>query len=169
MEKSSCMKKFDINNKSLRNQYDDIKWIKESGVSEEELRVFYADLIKEDNGENRATIKAKLFAFHCENSRFAIDKDDIFQEKLFDCNLIYVLRDIWLNNAKKDFLADETADIEEMFECGAGFAIADFGHTSPNSELLLKSSFKGLLSRVEKAEKQNLRTEKQKEFYNHYE
>lgn len=160
------MKKFDINNTLLRNQYDDIQWIKQSGVGEEELKAFYTDLIKEDNGENRATIKAKLFEFHCQKARYAIDKDDIFQEKLFDCNLIYILRDIWLNDAKQRFLLDETDEISKLFDCGACFAIADFGHTSPNSELLLKLSFKGLLFRVENAEKQSGLTEKQKEFYN---
>ena len=50
-------------------------------------------------------------------------------------------------------------------EAGAYSANSDFGHTSPNSKLLLEVGFTGLLDRIHQySAKENL-TQKQKDFY----
>ena len=77
------MKNFNFDNKNLRNQYDFIEWIEESGITEEALLSEFDALMKLDGKVSRAVLKAKLFALICEKSCLAIDKDDIFQEKLF--------------------------------------------------------------------------------------
>lgn len=50
-------------------------------------------------------------------------------------------------------------------EFGAYQSMSDFGHTSPNSRLLVKVGFAGLLEQVERAASRENLTEKQKEFY----
>ena len=77
------MKNFNFDNKNLRNQYDFIEWIEESGITEEALLSEFDAQMKLDGKVSRAVLKAKLFALICEKSCLAIDKDDIFQEKLF--------------------------------------------------------------------------------------
>ena len=82
------MKKFDKNNKSLCNQFESIAWIDESGISEAELMAAIERFTKNEEGLSRAIQKAKTFAFIATRSRIAIDKDDIFQDKLFGNKLM---------------------------------------------------------------------------------
>lgn len=159
------MKLFKTNQEILKKQFENVEWIEESGVGEKGLKKLFDELIKEDNGENRDIIKAKVFALICEKSRIAIDKEDIFQDKLFDCNFISTLRNIWLNDAILTFLPKEGDDIAQAFESGSCFATADFGHASSNTRLLLKVGFSGLLVRIEQAERRENLSNKQKQFY----
>lgn len=160
------MKSFDFNNKRLRNQFENIEWIDESGVSEKELNELFYDLMKQDKKDNRALIKAKTFALICEKSRVAIDTDDIFQDKLFDGNIINIQRwDMWYTEVVKEYLQEEKDGVNLAFECGAYRADADFGHTSPNSRLLLDIGFSGLLNRIQNAKKKSELSEKQIQFY----
>jgi hypothetical protein len=64
---------FDFDNKNLRNQFDSIEWIENSGLGEEELFSEFNALMKRDGKESRAVLKAKLFALICEKSRLAIE------------------------------------------------------------------------------------------------
>jgi hypothetical protein len=159
------MKLFKTNQEILKKQFENVEWIEESGVGEKGLKKLFDELIKEDNGENRDIIKAKVFALICEKSRIAIDKEDIFQDKLFECNFISTLRNIWLNDAILTFLPKEGDDIAQAFESGSCFATADFGHASSNTKLLLKVGFSGLLVRIEQAERRENLSNKQKQFY----
>ena len=59
------MKNFDFDNKNLRNQFDSIEWIENSGLGEEELLSEFNALMKQDGKESRAVLKAKLFARVC--------------------------------------------------------------------------------------------------------
>ena len=159
------MKIFEMEKNTLRNQFDHVHWIEQSGASEPELNELYGQLMQRDGKESRAVLKAKLFALICEKSRIAIDEDDIFQDKLWSGNFLNKQRDLWYTQVTDEFMPELTQEILEAFECGAFNAEADFGHTSPNSKLLLQVGFKGLLERIEKAERENSITEKQRDFY----
>ncbi len=160
------MKKFNFDNKNLRNQFDSIEWIENSGLGEEELFSEFNALMKRDGKESRAVLKAKLFALICEKSRLAIDENDIFQDKLFHGGLLDKQRwGIWHEQVVNDFLSKEAGDMREAWSMGAYRAEADFGHTSPNSRLLLQIGFGGLLARVEAAEKKEGLSQRQKDFY----
>lgn len=159
------MKSFYQNQKILREQFNNICWIEESGVNEEQLRELYNELMQEDKKYNRAIIKAKLFEMLCTKSRIAIDKEDIFQDKLFGGNFINEQRELWRLGASIEFLSKEREEMISAVRSGAYGGGVDFGHTSPNSKLLLKVGFKGLLDRVEKAEQKDGLTDKQKQFY----
>ena len=159
------MKTFDANNQSLRNQFQNVNWIKESGLDENELGVLYEDFMKNGSGENRALLKAKLFSLICSKSQIAIDKDDIFQDKIFYTNFLYSQRRTWRRETIKRFLEKERAELDVAYKHGACDADVDFGHTSPNSALLLRVGFQGLLRRIEQTEKIKGLSQKQKEFY----
>lgn len=160
------MKTFKIDNPAFTNQFINIAWIEESGVSENELRTLYDELMKEDGKESRALLKAKLFALLCEKSRLAIDKEDIFQDKLFDGNLLNEQRDAWYQEVTEERMPELVKELFEAEEYGAFNACADFGHTSPNSKLLLSVGFQGLLDRIERAEQNRPLENKQRDFYN---
>ena len=80
------MKTFPKDDHTLRTQFDSIAWIEESGLQESELRALYNELMQRSESESHAILKAELFALLCEKSRLAIDRDDIFQDKIFSAN-----------------------------------------------------------------------------------
>ena len=73
------MKTFDKNDKKLRAQFDEIAWIEESGLNEEQLCCAYEEIAKQNADKSHAILKAKLFALLCEKSRYALDLNDVFQ------------------------------------------------------------------------------------------
>jgi len=159
------MKKFDKNNKSLCNQFESIAWIDESGISEAELMAAIERFTKNEEDLSRAIQKAKTFAFIATHSRIAIDKDDIFQDKLFGNKLMAKQQRAIERQLVSQKLSQERAIVDTAIACGAYSASSDFGHTSPNSKLLLEIGFTGLLERVNQHAKKNGLTPKQLEFY----
>lgn len=159
------MKKFDKNNKVLCNQYDNIEWIEESGLSEDEVKAKIDSFTENKEGLTAVMAKTKTYEFLAKNARIAIDAYDIFQDKLFGRDLIAVQRRVWESKIVDKVLKDEHEKILEAFKCGAYLAVSDFGHTSPNSELLLKVGLTGILDRVNKYSQKDNLTDKQKEFY----
>lgn len=159
------MKIFDKNDKKLRAQFDEIAWIEESGFNEEQLRCAYEEIAKQNADKSHAILKAKLFALLCEKSRYALDLNDVFQNKLFAGGFIAAQRGEWIQETVQAYLAKETQEKNLAFQCGAYKIGADFGHTSPNSKLLLEIGFGGLLKRIETAEKRENLTPEQLEFY----
>ena len=159
------MKKFDKNNTGLCNQFENICWIEESGISESELKVAIDKLTENKKGLSKAIIKAKTFELIATRSRIAIDKNDIFQDKLFGKNMIAAQRWIWENDVVSKKLNDVQLIVNTAIDCGAYRAASDFGHTSPNSKLLLDIGFTGLLDRINKYSDSDDLTRKQKEFY----
>ena len=161
------MQKFDFNNKSLINQYDNITYIEDSGVSFEEMTKFYSDLMQSDNGDNHDLIKANLFDYILTNAKIAIDKEDIFQEKVFDGDLIGLQRKKWLSDIKDGVLKNETLECLNAYnKYGSYRAEEDLGHTSPNTKALLKLGFKGLINRINDTIANKKLTIKQEKFYN---
>ena len=161
------MKRFDKNNISLINQFDNIKWIENSGVCEEELNVLYNSLMK--GNYPKAILKAKTFELILEKARIAIDKDDIFQDKVFqshECGgMMAEQRDIWEDEIRTKFLKEQYSVVCTAYDTGAYSASSDFGHTSPNMQLLMDVGFIGLLDRIIKySQKENL-SQRQKDFY----
>jgi len=161
------MKKFDRNNKALINQFNNIRWIENSGICEEELRNLCSELMQKNLP--KSILKAKTFEMILEKSRIAIIEEDIFQDKIFQSEkwggIIAEQRSIWETEVKEKFLKEEFFEICEAYDTGSYIASSDFGHTSPNSKLLLEIGYVGLLDRVNKFSlKENL-TQKQKDFY----
>ena len=161
------MQKFDFNNKSLINQYDNITYIEDSGVSFEEMTIFFSDLMQSDNGDNHDLIKANLFDYILTNGKIAIDKEDIFQEKVFDGDLIGLQRKKWLSDIKDGVLKSETLECLNAYnKYGSYRAEEDLGHTSPNTKILLKLGFNGLINRINNTIANKQLSIKQENFYN---
>ena len=74
------MKQFDKRSKTLTEQFENINWIENSGVSPEELKEMYSHIMSECENQPKNIIKAKVFDMVLRNSRIAIDKEDIFQD-----------------------------------------------------------------------------------------
>lgn len=160
------MKRFDKSNSALCSQFDNIGWIEESGIGERELREA-VDSLTYAEGLSKAMIKAKTFELVAQKSRIAVDKDDIFQDKLFGGNLILNQRNIWERQVIDEFLHEESKAACDAWEkYGTYSTMSDFGHTSPNSRLLLKVGFSGLAARIERARVREGLSEKQADFYN---
>ncbi len=159
------MKQFDKSNNSLLNQFQNIEWIEASGVSPDALNELYADLMRSTADLPKCIIKAKTFEMILDKSRIAIDKDDIFQDKVYSGSLMVNQRYHWEHVIRQKYLKEEYDKTCEAFEAGAYSANSDFGHTSLNTKRILELGFKGLLDRVCEYSNQENLTDKQKEFY----
>lgn len=157
---------FDLNKSELECQFENVQWIKESGLVAEALDEEYEKLMLKIANHPKAIVKAKTFEMILKKAALAVDKKDIFQDKLFSGHILLKQRQKWEKDICDAYLS---AEYEEMFrtwnEFGAYQAMSDFGHTSPNSRLLVKVGFTGLLERVERSASRENLTEKQKEFY----
>lgn len=165
--RKGMIKAFDKNNADLINQFENINWIKESGICQEELQGRCNELMKENYP--KAIIKAKTFALILEKSRIAIDKDDIFQDKIAEGvkwgGIIAKQRGLWEREICETLLPEENERMWEAYNTGTFSAHSDFGHTSPNTRLLMEVGFKGILDRIDKYAIQENLTQKQKDFY----
>lgn len=160
------MKKFDKDNARLTKQFDEIDWICDSGLDKKDLIKEYESIMENNVGLSKTMMKANTYKLISTKARIAIDKDDIFQDKLFDANLLGMQREEWERDTIEKYLKEETKKTLEAGEIGAYKVSGDYGHTSPNSKLLLKIGFKGLYDRAKEASAQKGITEKQKDFYN---
>ena len=141
-----------------------IEPICDSGLGEKEIRAKIAKI--ETAYPSRSIAKARTFELILTKAAISIDPCDIFQEKICGFGIMTEQRRWWEALVKEVYLAKESADIDVAWRlCGAYDAHGDYGHTSPNSRLLLKEGFSGLLLRVEGAEQKSGLTDSQKEFY----
>ena len=158
------MKSFFETREKISTQYTNTNWIEESGLSKEELEALCAELT--NSNLPKATAKAKTFELIATRSRIAIDPDDIFQEKLRGYGIMSRQRYFWEKVVTDKYLAEKAAKMKQAWELfGSHRGDGDYGHTSPNSKLLLEIGLTGLYERAELASKQENLNEKQIVFY----
>lgn len=151
-----------FNKELLKDQFTDTAWIEESGLSREELEKEIGKI--EAEAPTRAIAKARMLLLLAEKSRIAVDKHDLFQDKLYGGSLIPDRRWYWEHEVLCGALREKHLLITFAKEIGVCYALGDYGHTSPNTPLLLKKGFTGLLSLIEKYKKGNT-SEQQLFFY----
>lgn len=158
--------KFERNREELEKQFEQIDWIIRDGVDEAALKEACEKLQQDMIEQPKAMIKAKTFELILSKAPIAIDKKDIFQDKLLGAQIMLKQRGSWEKEIQETYLPDESKEQWEAWnEFGAYQANSDFGHTSPNSRLLLQVGISGIIERVEKyAARENL-TDAQKVFY----
>ncbi len=155
---------FENSRSVLEKKFTQIEWIEDSGLSPDD--VVKAVEGNENQYSSKAIIKAKTFEFIASNALIAVDKFNIFQDKLQGSSIMAKQRSKWQKQVIDTHLSQEAGDIYEAWQgCGAYHAHSDFGHTSPNSKLMLEIGISGLLQRVEEAENKGGLTDKQKDFY----
>ncbi len=160
------MKKYDRQNKSLTEQFKVVNWLENSGFSAEELKVEYEKFYEKVKDEPKCIIKALTYDLVLKNARIAIVDDDIFQDKIDSGNIFSHQRWLWKNEVVEKLLREtEWKTFELIVGFGACDGNEDFGHISPNSDLLLKVGFTGILDRINKYSEREGLTEKQKDFY----
>ena len=148
----------------IAGQYENIAWLEGSGMDKDTLTL-EADRM-EGRYQSATMIRANLFAYIAENARLAIDREDMFQDKLDGAGVIKRLRIRWEKALKEARLPERFEEITKAWkEYGTFHATSDYSHTSPNSRLLMQLGFSGLRDRVLAAAQREGLTEKQKEFY----
>ncbi len=148
----------------LSKQFEAPDWIGTTTI--EELEAWTTEL--ERTEISKALAKAKTFAHLAEYANIAIDRNDIFQDKLMGGQIMVNQRKRWEKEVKEFYLSEESEKVSHARQkYGAYSAVGDYGHTSPNSRLLLSVGFAGLLDRVECMESSAERylNETQKAFY----
>lgn len=159
------MKCFDKRNQRLCNQFDHIAWLEDSGLSFEELEKRFDIIMENKEALPVNLMKAKTFDLLARHARIAVDRDDIFQDKLCSGGLMQKQRMIWHRRIIEKNMCDTDQNKNIARQCGCLEASADFGHTSPNTQLLLEIGFSGILERVDAYSHREGLTQKQRDFY----
>ena len=120
------MKIYDKQNSNLRNQFSNIEWIADSGVSPEELEEMYNSIMQNNADLPKCLIKAKTFDMILRNSRIAVDTDDIFQDKLYGRYIIANQRWSWQSEIIRE--NNKTKDVP------CSFGISPAGRWAPSPE-----------------------------------
>lgn len=155
---------FDTRRSSLENQFKAPQWIAGSGLCAQELEAVVLEM--EESALPRVIVKAQEFDLIARQGRIAIDKEDIFQDKLDGVGILRKQRIRWSKQVQEKYLPEETREMNCAWnELGAYLGNGDYSHVSPNSRLLMQVGFAGLLERVEQAAAREGLTEKQREFY----
>ena len=71
---------FEAVREKLEGQFQDIAWIEDSGLDKDALMPLLEEL--EQQYPSATMIRAKAFKLVAEKARIAVDKDDIFQDKI---------------------------------------------------------------------------------------
>ena len=150
----------------LDTAYENIRWIPETGLPQEALAAGVR-AIGEDETLPKAIRKAKMFAFILEHAQLAIDKEDIFQDKLSGEGLMNAFTWRWNEEVSRQNIPQSLLHERGIAgTCGVYSANPDYGHISPNTEALVTLGIPGLLKRIRdtRAAKGTL-TEEQRVFY----
>ncbi len=160
------MKFYDRQNTNLTEQFKRVDWIDSSGLSADELFIEYEKFYNSVKDRPKSVIKALTYDFVLKNARIAIDADDIFQDKIDSSNILSHQRYVWQGEAwEKHFKDHNNIPGHWKNNYGACDGHEDFGHISPNSDLLLKVGFTGILDRINKYSSKDSLSDKQKDFY----
>ena len=126
---------------TLSKQFSNICWINDSGLDETELQNEIKKI--EDLSLPIDITKARIFQLIAQRSRIAIDKEDIFQDKLFSGDLMLKWRGKRESLIFNKYFPAFVEENDTANACGAYVGCQDFGHTSPNSARLLELGFSG--------------------------
>ncbi len=145
-------------------QFEKTAWIEESGMSHEELSSEISALCEKIPQKDR--LKANILLLLASRAQIAVDRDDMFQDKLYGGHFIADLRWHWEHAVKEAHLSPAYMEMNDAFNVYGAFRCdADYGHTSPNTRLMLSVGLPGLIKRVEEAAARDGLTARQKDFY----
>ena len=147
----------------LKEQYKNINWLDFSGLSKKELGESIEQILESE--KKKPLAKAKIFELILTKGKIAIDKEDVFQDKLIGRGIMLDIRNRWHKEVTERYLKEYTEQNLTTMSLGAYSGSADFGHTSPNTRALISLGFTGLLERAEKMSERKGLSEKQKDFY----
>ena len=157
------MYSFEEKRESLRPAKEHL-WLEDSGLTQEALQNAIYEI--EENTPSFALKKARSFAYILEHGRIGIHKEGIFQFSIEGRGILANQRWRWEEAIIERYLAEETKAVRDgMNVYGTHRAYSDYGHTSPNSRLLMEVGFAGLLARIEEKEKREGLCQKQLDFY----
>ncbi|MCQ2432252.1 MAG: hypothetical protein MJ175_06575 [Clostridia bacterium] len=150
----------------LDRAYDEIRWLPDTGLTYEELKTGAA-AVACDETLPKSIRKAKMFDYLLSNARLAVDRDDIFQDKINAAGIMNEWiwrweRETFEHSVPKTLLEER----QQAKNAGAYAANPDYGHISPNVKNLFTLGIPGLLERIRcaRAEKADL-PESQAVFY----
>ena len=148
----------------LERQFQEPNWLSDSGISSEILQKTITEW--EETISSKSLVKAKTFALIAEKAPIGIDPCDRFQDKLMGGSLMKQQRKRWERAAAERYYPEEASENKRAWnEWGAYRGLADFGHISPNTRLLLSVGLSGLLTNVEQAAAKGDLTESQSNYY----
>ncbi|MDD5603147.1 MAG: pyruvate formate lyase family protein [Eubacteriales bacterium] len=139
---------FDKIRDHLDNQFKNIIWDTESGLSPEELTIKADKIVRTMDEQNkpRNLIVAELYRLILTEAQIAADPEDWFADKINHCGIIKKYRNKWSRQELSEINARQSGWSGSVN--GSWRATPDFCHTCPDWERILKSGLTGLLEQI---------------------
>ena len=110
--------------------------------------------------------KAKIFELICDKAELYINDRNAFQHKMAGEGILGELRSELENEVKNREIPQLCEKTERAWQVyGAYVGLSDYGHTSPNTRLLVRVGFRGLIEKIEAAESKDGLTQKARDLY----
>ena len=147
---------FEQDREHLAHQYDQPRWNELNGMTPEQLNMAANRLLDSLAGQPKPIIKARLYELVLLHGQLDLDPADWFSDRLNHGDLLNQLRKTWRREIDETAMAAEQPKRKVAGETGAYSTTADFSHTSPDWQAVLRLGLPGLLQRIrdERAAKQ---------------
>ncbi len=141
---SSIPERFDTVRSRLEQQYENIVFLPDSGLSLEELTKEFERHCAANTGESRIITKAWLLNLLCCRGRIAPESNDYFIGKIEHHNLLHQLRGRWWTEKRDEVFLDDPPELPGAFIAQLDCA----SHICPDWGNLLKYGVKGIRDRA---------------------
>jgi len=139
---------FRQNREHLAHQYDQPQWNELSGLTPEQLHAAAGRLLDQLAGQPKPVVKARLYELVLLNGQLDVDPADWFADRLNHGDILNQLRRTWWREIDETVMAPEQPIRTAASETGAFSTTADFSHTSPDWQAVLRLGVPGLLQRI---------------------
>ena len=139
---------FERDRELLYNQFQNVPWDTQTGLSPEELQREAEALLGEHAGEPRVLQKAYLYQLVVTRGQIAIDPLDWYASRLNHGDLLRKLAARWEAEARAGVLAEEAGWFDDAWRMGLVKGGLDAGHISPGWENMYAG---GLSGQIEQA------------------
>ena len=138
----------------LYNQFRDVPYTPETGLTAEELQQEVAAYLTAHADQPKVLQKANVYRIVVTRGRIAVDPLDWYADKLDHGGLVRKTRDGWLKQAQAGPIKEEAAWFRRGTELGLVRGGLDMGHISPGWETMFSG---GLLGLIENAHRERER------------
>ena len=152
---------------AVRRGIENPAWQAENSMDTEQLRKLCGAFVEENEQMPIGLKRAHLLKLLLENAQIAVEKGDIFADRVRHGNIMAAYEAIWKKSAELQVeeLRKTIDETQDGVACCAWNGYADISHVSPDWKRIYKRGLTGMIQDVLKAGNRAGITREQKDFY----
>jgi len=151
----------------LYNQFQNIPFVPETGLSLEELKREVESYLQTHPDQPKVLQKANIYRIVVTRGRIYLDPVDWFADKLHHGDLVRKVRDKWHHEARANIIKKEAGWFDKVHKLGLIIGGLDMGHISPGWENIFSGGLTGLIEQAKQSRERlgSKATDEQLAFY----